>query len=111
MGKGYDNAEEFAAILVTNVYLSEKKRTQLRANHGRGVLLDPDKFLDSPRVPVPGARGLLGIFRLRQPRLFAALAAIDRSIAAFNPFRQFAEETIKARAAHEAKMREFDRRS
>ena len=111
MGKGYDNAEEFAAILVTNVYLSEKKRTQLRANHSHGVLSDPDKFLDSPRVPVPGTRGLLGIFRLRQPELLAALAAIDRSIAAFNPFRQFAEETIKARAAHEAKMREFDRRS
>jgi len=110
MGKGYDNAEEFAAIVVTNVYLSEKKQTQLRASHGRGVLLDPDKFLDSPLVPAPGARGLLGTFRLRQPRLFAALAAIDRSVAAFNPFRQLAEETIKAHAAHEAKMREFDRR-
>jgi hypothetical protein len=110
LGEGYDNAEEFAAVVTTNVYMSEKKQTALRADHGRGTLQQPEKFLDSPQVPAPGARGLLSMFRLRQPRLFASLAAIDRGTAAFNPFRQLAEETIKANAAHEAKMRAFDRR-
>jgi hypothetical protein len=109
MKKGFDNAEEFAAIVATNVYLSEKKQTLLRANHGSRVLHDPDKFLDSPRVPPPGARGLLTLFRLNQRRFFDALAKIDRKTAAFNPFRQLAEETIKANQAHEAKMRAFDR--
>src|SRR5262249_25948335 len=109
MKGGFDNAEEFAAVVVTNVYLSEKKQTVLRANHGSRVLHDPDKFLDSPNVLAPGARGLLGIFRLKQSRFFAALAAIDKHIAAFNPFRQLAEETAKAAKAHEAKMRAFDR--
>jgi hypothetical protein len=108
MGGGYDNAEEFAAVVVTNVYMSEKKQTALRANHGSRVLPNPEKFLDSPDVPAPGARGLLGSFRLRQPTFFAALAGIAPNVAAFNPFRQLAAETVKANAAHEAKMRAFD---
>lgn len=113
MDNGYSNEEEFAAVTVTNVYLSEKKQTVLRAKHGgRGeALRDPQKFLDSPDVPAPGARGLLGLFRLRHPSFFSALAKIGPSTAAFNPFRQLAEETVKARAAHEAKMRAFDRKN
>ena len=92
----YDNEEEFAAVVVTNVYLSEKKQTELQQNHGRDVLKNPDKFLDSPDVPPPGARMLLGGFRLRQPAFFASLAVLDRHTAAFNPFRQLAEETTRA---------------
>jgi hypothetical protein len=109
MGRDYDNDEEFAAVVVTNVYLSEKKQTALRANHASGVLRNPDKFLDSPDVPAPGARMLLSGFRLRQPTFFEALAKIDRPTAAFNPFRQLDEETRRATAAHDAKMRQFDR--
>jgi hypothetical protein len=109
MGGGYDNEEEFVAVVVTNVYLSEKKQTALRANHGRGALRDPANFLDSPDVPPPGARGLLSIVRLNQPRFFASLAAIEPKEAAFNPLRQLADETAKAASAHEAKMRALDR--
>jgi hypothetical protein len=50
------------------------------------------------------------MFRLRQPKFFSALAAINRKTAAFNPFRQLAEETKNASAAHDAKMRTMDRR-
>jgi hypothetical protein len=110
MGNDYDNAEEFAAVVTTNVYMSEKKQTKMRANHGRGELANPEKFLDSPQVPAPGARGLLSLYRQRLPRLFNALAAISAQDAAFNPFRQLAEETAAATKAHDAKMREFDRR-
>jgi hypothetical protein len=107
---GYDNMEEFVAVVVTNVYMSEKKQTQLRSGHGRGVLTEPEKFLDSPLVPAPGARGLLNIFRSKQRGFFDALAKIDANSAKFNPFRQFAEETVRAHSAHEAKMRAFDRK-
>jgi hypothetical protein len=110
MGNDYDNAEEFAAVVTTNVYMSEKKQTKMRANHGRGELHQPEKFLDSPQVPAPGARGLLSLYRQRLPRLFNALAAIDQKTAAFNPFRQLADEKAAATKAHDAKMREFDRR-
>lgn len=111
MGNAYDNAEEFAAVVTTNVYMSEKKQTDLRANHGRGKLENPDRFLDHPQVPSPGARGLLSVYRRNQPRLFAALANIDSKTAAFNPFRDLNEESIAASEAHDAKMREFDRRN
>ena len=74
LGDDYDNEEEFAAVVVTNVYLSEKKQTALRADHGWGVLQNPDKFLDSPHVPAPVRQDALGqlpltaVPILRQPR-------------------------------------------
>ncbi len=111
MSNDYDNQEEFTAVVVTNIYLSEKKQTALRANHGSDVLKNSDKFLDSPEVPAPGARGLIGNLRLRMPQFFGALASIGPGMAKFNPLRQLAEETKRASQAHENKMRAFDRAS
>lgn len=110
MGGHWDNLEEFTAVTVENVYLSEKKQTALRANHGRDTMKNPAKFFESDDVPPPGARMLISGFRHQMPRMFAALSAIGAGTAVFNPFRQLAEETKNASAAHNAKMKSFDGR-
>jgi hypothetical protein len=48
---GAQNEEEYLAIIVTNVYLSEKKQTQFRGpNHKTfDVLPQPDRFLEGRR--------------------------------------------------------------
>lgn len=83
---GYRNEEEFLAVVIGNVYLSEKGQRKLRANHDSdGVLKDPERFLEHAWVS-PDPRTLIHRFMLRQYSLFASLARID---VAFNPVRQY----------------------
>ncbi|MFL6972398.1 MAG: hypothetical protein ACJ8F2_10830 [Xanthobacteraceae bacterium] len=80
---GYGNQEEFLAILVENIYRSEKGEKRLSDYKGHPI--DTAKFLDatspSPRAVIAGMRG-------KQPSLFSALAALPRGMPAFNPVRQ-----------------------
>lgn len=92
VNEGYSNLEEFIAVVVENVYRSEKRRTHLRDY--RGVPIDPANFLDNPKLN-PSPRLLLGQFRSMQPSFFAALAKIGPATASFNPVRQFDAEYLK----------------
>ena len=48
VNKGYTNEEEYTAIVLSNVYLSEKGKRNFRAGHGnRAVLPDPAGFLNN----------------------------------------------------------------
>jgi len=80
---GYGNQEEFLAVLVENIYRSEKG--EKRPSDYKGHPIDTAKFLDatspSPRSVIAGMRG-------KQPSLFSALAALPRGMPAFNPVRQ-----------------------
>ena len=81
MSGGYGNQEEFLAVLVANMYRSEKKQTNLFDYHGGPI--DAAKFLDSGlRPPI---RTVLAGLRSAQPSLYAALAKVQT---AFNPVRQ-----------------------
>jgi hypothetical protein len=82
VGAGYGNLEEFLAMLVENIYRSEKRQPPLDY-HGNAV--DSRSFLDD----VPASRALIGQFRRAQLALFSALANIEAS---FNPVRQFEVE-------------------
>ncbi len=97
VNQGYGNEEEYVAVVLTNVFLSEKKRLHLRASHtGFNVLKDPDKFLDSPINLRP--RMMLERLRLVQSAMFGAIAAIDPQLATFNPVRQYNEELKSGKA-------------
>ncbi len=85
----YFNLEEFVAVVITNIYLSEKKQSRLRDNEKDfSILQQPDKFLDNVQHISPEPRALLDVFRWKQPQYFWRMAQIDPSIAAFNPIRQ-----------------------
>jgi hypothetical protein len=91
VNQGYENEEEFLAIVLTNIYMSEKKAPALRARHQppNTALFEPDKFLDnSQNVNLPPIY-LIERFRLNNPMLYAKFAAITKTSAAFNPVREF----------------------
>ena len=51
VNKGYTNEEEYTAIVLSNVYLSEKGKRNFRAGHGnRAVLPDPEGSSTTPRT-------------------------------------------------------------
>lgn len=83
---GYGNLEEFLAVVVENMYRSEKGRPLYDYHHHR---IDPAKFLDSDVTPSP--RLLLGLMRANHPTLFEALAALSPGKPSFNPMRQVAD--------------------
>jgi hypothetical protein len=86
----YDNGEAFVAIVVANIYLSEKK-TILRGTHAlparkivryvvgqkMDILPYPEKFLDNPQNMSPPPYQLLEKIRLRQRNLWDALGNTD----------------------------------
>lgn len=79
MGRGFDTREEFFAILVTNIYSSERGRFRpLRADHGRGNLVDPQVWRDDAEIQT-----LILNFSYSNPSLTHRLARVQT---AFNPF-------------------------
>lgn len=89
----YDTVEEFFAIVLTNIYMSEKAkggRIALRRDHnGHKELRHPERFLDNVqhiRLP-PGS--LLEILRKDQDKLWNALVKIGPPNALFNPVRDW----------------------
>jgi hypothetical protein len=93
MNGGYGNLEEFLAVLVANIYRSEKRVSDLYDYADN--LINPQSFLNTILTPTP--RLALGILRSGQPMLFKALAQVS---AAFNPLRQADEELNRRMARH-----------
>jgi hypothetical protein len=89
---GAQNEEEYLAIVVTNVYLSEKKQTSFRGPNHKAfdVLPQPERFLEDHRE-----RQLMEKLRFGQCTLWNALSTIDASVAAFDPPRAW--EALRAR--------------
>jgi hypothetical protein len=94
--KGYDNEEEFFAILVANIYMSEQGKKNLRQDHQGKSRLDPalatsEGFLG--KGASPPSRELLENRRLVQKFVCEnfGLSGNLRSVAnaAFNPVREF----------------------
>jgi hypothetical protein len=93
--QGYNNEEEYLAIMLTNIYARNKnKGALLRASaENPGVwLIDPDRFLDNVQRVNLEPRVLLERFRQKQGAFFDDLAGIDLSVANFNPVKQYALE-------------------
>lgn len=101
----YDNENEFFAILVANIYLSEKKRPLVR---GIGDVETPladatsESYMDHPQGRGVWARPLIDRFMKQQRTFFDRLAAIgyDEKTgtgAKYNPIRRYAEEDAAIR--------------
>lgn len=80
----YDDLEEFAAVVLTNIYTSEVFGTTalLRADHHDFTKLDPKNTSDF--LADPANRRLLDMLRKSDPAFFATFGKIK---AAFNPLR------------------------
>jgi hypothetical protein len=89
---GAQNEEEYLAIIVTNVYLSEKKQTKFRGPNHKAfdVLPQPERFLEGQRE-----RQLMEKLRSGQNSLWGALINIDASEAAFDPPRAWEAQRAK----------------
>jgi len=79
MERGFDTQEEFFAVLVTNIYTSERGRfRQLRGDHGNLALVEPQEWATDREY-----RALTYAVVISQPSLVRRLARVR---APFNPF-------------------------
>ena len=85
MSGGYGNQEEFLAVVIADMYRSEKRRPLINYHGGS---IDAATFLDIKLSPTP--RLVLALLRSRQSSLFTALAQAKTP---FNPFQQVDAES------------------
>lgn len=83
--EGYENEEEFLAIVATNVYMSAKGGTQLRAHHVHHTALAPELSTSEGFLSDPMNLKLLNIYRLTWTTEFLGFSNVIT--AKFNPFR------------------------
>jgi Effector protein len=87
--QGYSNEEEYITVVVSNIYLAEKKQRHLRESHsGFGRLPRPEAFLTNPQNVNLHPKDLLRNFRAAQQSFFDGLADIPPSKAWWNPVRE-----------------------
>ncbi|MGI8570197.1 MAG: hypothetical protein ACR2KT_14645 [Methylocella sp.] len=82
---GYKNEEEFLAVVATNVYISAKGSTQLRADHTGHFRLQPPLDTSAGFLTDANNMKLMNIYRLAWDQTFLALSNVVT--AKFNPFR------------------------
>jgi len=95
VNQGYNNEEEYLAIMLTNIYARNKNKGALlraSAENPKAWLIDPDRFLDNVQQVNLEPRMLLERFHQKQGAFFDDLAGIDLSLANFNPVKQYALE-------------------
>jgi hypothetical protein len=96
VNRDYDNEEEYIAVVLTNIYLSNKRQTRLRANHhGFRTLDHANEFLKNGQHVGLSPRTLLARFYLEQRSFFNDLSRIPEALAPFNPVRQF-DDLVKS---------------
>jgi hypothetical protein len=87
----YDNLEEYAAIVVSNIYLSEKRSKWFRADHsGFTTLPRADDFLKNVQHVNLSPGRLLDRLRHEHPKFFRELAFLPPILARWNPARDYA---------------------
>jgi len=79
--KGYDNIEEFFAVLIANIYRSECDRKELRKDHGKDFI----EMSEAEFIRTGMNRSHLRQLRHQHPTLFSDLRDIDIP---FNPTRR-----------------------
>lgn len=95
VNRGYSNEEEYLAVVLSNVYLSEKGKKIFRASHSSlSALPDPEGFLNNAQYVNMEPRRLLANFKNKQPRFYRELARIPRRRARFNPVREHYDEWL-----------------
>ena len=83
LGDGYQNEEEFIAVILSNIYLAEKGRKSLRGGHDGATMQQPENFLKNERY-----KQLLLKFKGEQRAFFDELSNIPKEKAWWNPLRE-----------------------
>jgi hypothetical protein len=103
MDKHYTDAEEFLAIMLANIYMSEKGQTKFRGDHEgytgiidrkdhlERVLGDQDtrRFLDNPQHVNRSPVRIIENFRNDQRNFYLKLCRLPYDRPKFNPVRQY----------------------
>lgn len=91
--KGYDNEEEFYAVVLANIYVAEKGKYDLRASHhGHRTLMNPLAFLENTQRITPTPRVLMKQLYEQQSSFFKDLGAIPEPRTWWNPVRSYGRE-------------------
>jgi hypothetical protein len=100
--RGYRNEEEYLAVVVANILLSEKGQKSLWSSpyEGGGSLNEDEAkhFLDNPEHVNMSPRELIAGFCRGQPAFFHELAGIGPGLAPFNPVREYDQELKSGKA-------------
>jgi hypothetical protein len=108
---GYDQEEDYLAIVLTNIYMSDKGLTSFRGNHGEFVGLnfkvanfvlegdDVNNFLANVQNVNMAPVTLLENFRLSQPDFYNALARLPSSSPKINWVRDYEWQRLAVRDA------------
>jgi hypothetical protein len=83
-----DNAAEFLAVQIANIYRQEKGRKGFRFNHSTGSEFDGKDILQAFPGMIPSPEQIIKRFAKLQPKLFDALAAVPPYKAKINVMRQ-----------------------
>jgi hypothetical protein len=83
---GYDDEEEFFAVLITNIYLSEAGRANLRLDHHGFSNLPAPMTKSEAFLKVPENNRLIRKFCSQHPNIAPMIA---KARAAFNPIRAY----------------------
>jgi Effector protein len=88
----YDDSEEYLAVVLSNIYLSEKGQLVLVGDHGTKPLqgVERDNFINNSQHNLLAPRQLLQDFKDSQRDFYNALANLPTSIR-WNPVRQHNE--------------------
>jgi hypothetical protein len=93
---GYENLEEYFAIVVTNIYISDPTNTTpnrtLRANHGGFTPLPASQSTSGGFLGVKSNERLIAQFVSKMPELCVALRDVE---ATFNPIREYLSPASK----------------
>lgn len=95
VNRGFRDESEWNAILIANIYRSEKGMHDLLGSHDWAVTFkDTDNFLDSSKLH-PSPRILLERLKFFAPILFNDISSVPVTKAKFNPIRQYRDELNK----------------
>lgn len=88
----YDDSEEYLAVVLTNIYMSEKGQLVMVGNHGTKPLQGPerDNFINNSQHTLLAPQQLMQNFKDSQRAFYDALANLPATIK-WNPVRQHNE--------------------
>jgi len=91
----YTDTEEFIAILITNIFISEQGIKNLRRDHSNGYLMPLNWLTSAGFLSDPVNRQWTEYYFFREPIAMTLATALPASVE-FNPFRQVYLESAKA---------------
>jgi hypothetical protein len=97
-GNGYDDLEEYIAIILSNIYLSEKRQEVFVGNHKGTMILrgaDADNFLSNSQHVDTRPTMVIQNFKDSQPEFYRDVVNVPPDRAKYNWVRQYDEEATR----------------